>query len=134
MEKIHDILSRGQETLHLVGHWMHDVSYFFSLREGCLLPPSLSINVITLAFSMGSRSFAFASAFFSYASIVSGLALFIRQQYLTKATAAEAVSNMPVFRFPWLIVVLRLIICKPSNMKNTDSSSSRFFTVSRKPV
>lgn len=107
---------------------------FFSLREGCLLLPSLSINVITLAFSMGSRSFAFASAFFSYASIVSGLALFIRQQYLTKATAAEAVSKMPVFRFPWLIVVLRLIICKLSNMKNTDSSSSRFFTVSRKPV
>jgi hypothetical protein len=48
------------------------------------------INLLTLAFSMGSRSLAFASVFFSYGSIVSGLALFIRQQPLAKATASEA--------------------------------------------
>jgi hypothetical protein len=51
---------------------------------------SMIINLITLAFFIGSRSLAFCSVFFAYGSIISGLALFIRQQHLTKATAAEA--------------------------------------------
>jgi len=52
------------------------------------------INMITLAFSIGSRSLAFSSTCCSYASIVSGLALFIKQQHLAHATAAEAATYL----------------------------------------
>jgi hypothetical protein len=51
---------------------------------------AMIVNLLTLAFSIGSRSLAFGSVFFAYGSIVSGLALFIRQQHLAKATASEA--------------------------------------------
>jgi hypothetical protein len=52
------------------------------------------INMITLACSIGSRSLAFSSTSFSYASIVTGLALFIKQHHLTNATAAEAAAYL----------------------------------------